>query len=392
MFTEKSVFEDKIRIEVETQIFKIVAKTLIMPNRVAMTISTPAQVHFYKNIIRGLERKSIEIRLLFRDYSETLEVVEECGYTGFVFSRVKTNWDRIYKLPFDVLRARKYLKGFKPDLVIGFEVYAPYIAKLLGSRSFVFYDSEPRTSKFLAIQIRAYIPFVDAILTPSSFMDNLGKKHLKVESFKELAYLHPKYFKPDRTVLDDAGVYENEYVLLRFNAFNAAHDIGIGGFSVGDRIRLVRELEKHAKVLISSEAKLPEKLEKYRLPVPKSKIHDVIYHAKLLVADTGTMTTEAAVLGTPAVACHKFMWKMGNFIELEKKYGLIYNYRDPEMAIKKALELVMEDGLKEEWRKKREKLLKDKIDITAFMVWFIENYPESLEEFKRNPEIQYRFR
>ena len=38
------------------------------------------------------------------------------------------------------------------------------------------------------------------------------------------------------------------------------------------------------------------------------------------------------------------------------------------------------------------KLLKDKIDLTAFMVWFIENFPESFKEFKENPEIQWRFK
>ena len=38
--------------------------------------------------------------------------------------------------------------------------------------------------------------------------------------------------------------------------------------------------------------------------------------------------------------------------------------------------------LKEEWQKKRERLLHDKIDVTSFWVWFVENYPESVKEVK----------
>jgi len=117
-------------------------------------------------------------------------------------------------------------------------------------------------------------------------------------------------------------------------------------------------------------------------------------YAKMLVGDSQTMTTEAGVLGTPAIRCNSFVGEndMGNFIELEQKYSLIFNYDDPNKAMEKAVELIQKPNLKEEWKKKREQLLKDKIDVTAFMVWFIENYPESFREMKENPEIQYRFR
>jgi len=37
-------------------------------------------------------------------------------------------------------------------------------------------------------------------------------------------------------------------------------------------------------------------------------------------------------------------------------------------------------------------MLSDKIDVTAFMVWFVENYPESAKIMKENPEYQWSFR
>jgi len=96
------------------------------------------------------------------------------------------------------------------------------------------------------------------------------------------------------------------------------------------------------------------------------------------------MTTEASILGTPAVRCNSFVGEddMGNFKELEDKYQLIYNYRNPDQALEKAVELVKKDGLKSEWKKKKQHLLRDKIDVTTFMVWFVENYPDSFNEMK----------
>ena len=38
------------------------------------------------------------------------------------------------------------------------------------------------------------------------------------------------------------------------------------------------------------------------------------------------------------------------------------------------------------------KLLTETIDVNAFMVWFIVNYPESHIIMKNNPQYQYRFK
>jgi predicted glycosyltransferase len=129
---------------------------------------------------------------------------------------------------------------------------------------------------------------------------------------------------------------------------------------------------------------LPDDFDKYLLKIPKSRIHDILYYAKLVVADTQTITTESAILGTPVVRFNSFVGKkdMGNFVELENKYHLIFNFNDPEKAIVKAIELVQKPGLKSEWKQKRNRLLADKIDTTQFLVSFIGSYPESLKKIQ----------
>ena len=76
--------------------------------------------------------------------------------------------------------------------------------------------------------------------------------------------------------------------------------------------------------------------------------------------------------------------------EQETKYGLVYNFsespEDQESSIRKGTELLELPNLGSEAQDKRRKLLEDKIDVTAFMVWLIENHPESAEMLRKNPD------
>jgi hypothetical protein len=365
--------------------------------KIAIFANTPAQLHFYRNIIKKLEERGHQVKLLVRDYIETIAVVSELKLDYIVYSKPTiSKIGKMTLLPYDVFNAYEKLRKFKPDLITGMGVYDAFTSFLLGAKCVEFEDSEPAVNNIsYSIQFKLYLPFVDAIITPESFLDNLGKKQIRINSFKELAYLHPNYYKPDESVKKLLGLEDGEeYVLLRFNAFDAVHDLGIRGFSRSHKIRLVSELEKYAKIFISSEAGVPDEIKGRVMKIPKSKIHDAIYFAKMLVTDTQTMTTEAAIIGTPAIRCNHFVGPndMGNFAELEKKYGLIFNYSEPNESINKAIELIQKHNLRKEWDAKRKRLLKDKIDITKFMVWFIENYPDSFEIMSESPRYQDKFK
>lgn len=347
--------------------------------KIAFFLNTPAHVHLYKNVIKSLEAKGHEAIILARNYGDTVNLLNEMNFKYFVYANVPdSKYGKILALPFNVLTAYNYLRKKKPDILIGMGVYSAYTSLLLNKKCIIFNDSEPTPYQFMLFK-----PFVDVILTPSSFTKDLGPKHIKFNSFKEIAYLHKNYFTPDPSIYDFLGINKNEdYVLLRFNAFDAVHDLGINGFSVDQKRLLANELSKHARIFISSEVKLPDDFNKYLLKIPKSRIHDILYYAKLVVADTQTITTESAILGTPVIRFNSFVGKsdMGNFIELENKYHLIFSYNDPEKAISKASELIQKPNLKNEWKFRRDKLLTDKIDTTQFLVSFIGDYPESLKK------------
>ena len=192
-----------------------------------------------------------------------------------------------------------------------------------------------------------------------------------------------------------AGLKDGEtYFVLRFNSFKAHHDVGVEGISVENKDRLLNLLLEHGKVFITTENDIDEKFKQFQIKIPPHKIHSFIYYSSMLIGDSQTMTSEAAVLGIPSIRSNSFVGKISYIEEEEHNYGLTYGFKpnDPDKMFSKINELLRMTGLKEEWQKRRQKLLADKIDVTAFLVWFVENYPESVNVMRENPDYQYRFK
>ncbi|MFC2007798.1 DUF354 domain-containing protein [Chloroflexota bacterium] len=355
--------------------------------KILVSVGHPGHVHFYKNFIWELEKRGHRVKIAARDKDIALALLENYG---FDYELISTRGYGFAGLVIEMLiRHYKFctlMRRYRPAIAIAtFDPSVAQIGKILGISSLIFTDERPTMlMKWPPVDLLVS-PFAKTILTLTSVLHDFGSKGVKMNGYKELAYLHPNYFKPNPDVLDSVGVsHGDKFVILRFVEWKVSHGHYAHGLSLDAKRRLVQELEKHARIFITSEEPLSEEFEKYRITCPPERIHDLLYYATLLVGDAQTMTTEAAVLGTPAIRCNSFVGPddMGNFIELEGNYDLIYSFLEPDRAIKKALELVQQPDLKERWAKKREKLLADKIDITRFMVDFIENYPESFYEYR----------
>ena len=289
----------------------------------------------------------------------------------------------IFQADFRIL---KLAIKFKPDIFISFaSPYAAQISWLLRKPHIAFTDTEHAKLGNLA-----FIPFSNNILTPSCFNSYLGKNHIKFNSYMELCYLHPKYFIPTPNVLDSLGVIKGEkYIILRFVSWDASHDIGQGGLDYETKVKLVEKLSRHAKVFISSEYELHSELKKYQIFIPPEKMHDVLSFASLYIGEGATMASECAMLGIPAIYVNSLS---AGTLEEQEKYGLLYCLRDSKGVLEKALQLLKTSNLKKDYEIRRKKMLSDKIDVTAFMVWFVENYPNSEKIMKEKPNYQYNFK
>ncbi|RNI15776.1 DUF354 domain-containing protein [Methanohalophilus sp. RSK] len=340
--------------------------------KVLIDIGHPTHVHFYKNTIKELEEKGHEVLVTARDKDVSIKLLNAYDIEYIPVGKIgNTKLDLIYEWIKRDYEIFKISRRFKPDILMGMlNPCAGHSAKILRKKCFLFNDSEVVRSTALITY-----PFADVIFTPSNFGKDLGDKQVRINGYKELAYLHPNNFIPTKDVFDNLDIDDQDkYIVMRFVAWNAGHDIKRKGFDIKTKIRFVKELEKYAKVYISSETKLEDELEANRINIPPEKMHDFLYFAQMLVGDSQTMTTEAAVLGTPAIRCNSFVGKndMANFTELENKYGLIFNFNDPEKALQKSIEIIQNPEIKTEWKEKRERLLKDKVDVSSFMVDFIE--------------------
>ena len=144
---------------------------------------------------------------------------------------------------------------------------------------------------------------------------------------------------------------------------------------------------------ITSERSFSKDLEKHRININPSDIHHVMAYASLYIGDSQTMAAEAGVLGVPFIRFNDFVGRISYLDELENKYQLGFGIKTKEVQhlYDRVEELVKMPNRKEVFQERRKKMLAEKIDYAAFLTWFIENYPNSLETMKRNPDYQYKF-
>lgn len=187
---------------------------------------------------------------------------------------------------------------------------------------------------------------------------------------------------------------EKNYIIIRLVGLNASHDIDKKGLSFELINKLIEKYGDKFNIFLSSEITLPPQYLNKVFPLEKKDMHHALSYAALFIGDSSTMIAEAAILGTPAIRFSDFVGKLSYLEELEHKYGLTYGIKtsEPEKLLYKVDKLLAIQNLKDEWHKRRMKMLSEKIDVTAFMVWFIENYPQSVKIMKENPAYQYRFK
>jgi predicted glycosyltransferase len=336
--------------------------------KVLIDIGHPAHVHFFKNIAWAMEKNGHEVLVTAREKDVTVELLESYGFKYEVLSRMGTGKGNLMKeWAGRDIKLLKIARKFNPDFLTGIlNPCVAHVAWLMHKKSLIFTDTE-----HAKLANRATLPFADMVFTPTAYARDVGKKQVRYNGYHELAYLHPAYFHPDPDFLSSLNIDKDERIIvLRFVSWGASHDVGQHG--VTNKLEMVREFEKHGKVFISSEQKLEPELDKYRIHVRPDKLHDLLYYASLYVGDGGTTAVESAILGTPSIYVSSLVGTMGNFTELEDKYGLMYSFNDSGQALRKGLEILGNKQAKQEWGIKKDQLIRDKIDVTGFVLAYLD--------------------
>jgi predicted glycosyltransferase len=349
--------------------------------RLLIEIGHPAHVHFFRHAINIWKSKGHELLVVSRDKEITNYLLNAYQINSICISKAGHGVVSLFKeMLLRDFRLWQLARRFKPDIMTSIGgTWISQVSKLIRKPAIVFYDTENAT-----VSNAITYPLVAALCTPKCYQSEtkLGVRHLRYPGYHELAYLHPRRFKPDLKVLSAFRLeVSDRYFIVRFVSWEAGHDIREKGMPLQDKKKLVDMLSDHGKVFISSESVLPPELQRYSSPISPEQIHHVMAHATMVVGESATMASEAAALGVPAIFISDT--SRGYISEQERNYGLVYRFTNKQTneAIKKIDDLLSRADLRREWQEKRKKMLDDSIDVTSFIVDFINDYPQSLYRY-----------
>jgi predicted glycosyltransferase len=341
----------------------------------------PSKFHVFRITINELKRRGhhVEVLITSKDVLEDLVKSE-----GWDYSNIFPEGRKIDGLPpyissgintfRTVHRLYKYTKKRKFDLFITDDLLV-YLGWLFRIPTIVFTDDDLSITKQFALILS---PATNILAPEITDLQKYNSKKIGFPGYKELAYLHPNVFHPDRKHLTFLNSYDKKFFIIRLVSLRSYHDVGKKGISDIQVSGLISILEQKGKVFISTERPLPKNLEKYRIKIDPNHILHALAFAEIFIGDSQTMTSEAAVLGTPTIRCNDFVGKINVMEEKEIKYGLSFNFLplDYEKLLEKVKEILEDETYRAKFQKRRDAMLKDKIDLSAFMIWLFENYTE----------------
>lgn len=338
--------------------------------RLLFDIGHPAHVHLFRNYALEMQEEGHDILFTTRERDVALQLLKGYGLPFHSMGKTKKGIPGKVAGMFEFNRVLlKIARAFKPDIFLSHgSIYAAQVSKIVGKPHISFEDTGNRE------QIMLYKPFTDAILVSDSFSKHFGKKTVVYPGYHELAYLHPKRFRPEPGILEQYGLEVREpIVLMRFVSWEATHDLSHTGIPFHLKKRAVDTFSQFGRVLISSEKELPEVFQPFQIRIDPVDIFHIMAFSSLLFGESGTMTSEAAVLGIPAIFIDSSSRDYTR--EQEAKYGLVYNLsetqEDIERAIRIGKDILSNPAGKSRFSYGHNRLLSDKVDVTAFLKEFV---------------------
>ena len=364
--------------------------------RILVELGHPAHFHLFKNVIKNLENNGNQVYVLIKTKDILANLLEE---SNIAYRNILQNQSKNRTKLITINKKQKrdwkvfwFTLFHRIDILIGSTPHVAHVGWLLKRHSIIFgEDDDAIVPQFGKITH----PFAKEYLSPMVCNNGkFDKKSIKYNGFQKLAYLHPNQFTPQESIVTNYFKSDRPYFLIRFAKLSAYYDINAKGITTSIAEQIIVILSPHGDIYITSERELEPQFEKYRLKINPLDIHHVMAFATLYIGDSQSMAVEAAMLGVPSIRFNDFAGKISVLEELEHKYELTFGIKtsETEKLYDTIKSLLNTPNLRQTFQSRRQKMLDDKIDVTAFFTWFIENYPESAKIIKQNPDYQYNFK
>lgn len=337
--------------------------------KILIDICHPAHAHFFRHPIRLLAERGHDVLVTSRDKDVAVAILEGTGmpHIHLHARRGRGVMGLGRELVQRNLALHRVVRRERPDVMAAIGgTFIAQVGWLTRTPSLVFYDTENAR-----LQNRITYPFATRVIVPRAYRDWLPKNALRYAGYHELSYLHPRGFTPDKCCAKANGLEPGvRNFLIRTVGWDANHDIGESGWTLGLLRETAHYLAGKGNVLISSERPLPDDLSPFAYQGNPGELHHVMAFCDLFVGESATMASESAVLGVPAIyAAHT---GRGYTDEQEQRYQLVTNVEALEpQAIRTAIERILVTP-KERWAERRQQLLDDTIDVATYVADKIE--------------------
>jgi predicted glycosyltransferase len=346
--------------------------------RILIEAHHPAHIHFFKNPVRAWRERGDDVLMLGRDRDVMKQLLAAYPHipTQLITGARKGNRFPLREMLARQAAVAEAIHQFRPTLVVSLMGSYTQAARLFRVPNIIFTDSE-----FQSFNHKIAHPFATRIYTPQCFWKPLGSKHHRYRGYHELAFLHPRRFTPRRDVLSrlrvnggprasgtgsDGPPEPGEYVVMRTSAWNTLHDIGESGFGKTFDPMMRELLARHSVYVVPEGGKIAPEWERYKLSVPPEEYHDVLAFARFVVTEGASTASEAACLGVPSVYVNTT--RRGYLEDQERRYRLVFNFTDPELASRKVSELLEHPPSAEALAEAQKRLVEDHIDVTDFVL------------------------
>ena len=361
--------------------------------KILIYLGHPAQYHFFKNIIKELSARGHTLKILIKSKDILEKLIQEDGMSVeniLPEGRGDSKASMLTSMLKRDIRVFRIARVFKPDILLGSDTSVSHIGRIIAKPCLTVGEDDYAIIKKLAWLL---MPFSTHIVSPDSCdLGPFNYKKISYRGYMKLAYLHPGVFTPSSIGIEN---YVNtKYCIIRLAKLVAHHDSNAKGLNEEDVLKIIEILEaRNFKIYIDSEYSLTEKVKPHQLDIQKNRMHDLMSFASLVITDSQSMTVESAMLGIPSIRFNDFVGKIGVLNELENVYGLTFGIKpsDHQSLFNKVVELSGIENIKEQFQQRRLKMLSEKMNVTPFFVWLIENYPKSVGILKENPDYQNRF-
>lgn len=348
--------------------------------KILIDINHPAHVHYFRNLIRIMKSHGHEFIVVNRDDKMINQLLDYYEINHIIRNKRPEKKNTIKSLLYllgCICACMKASFIHKPNMYLGFASLPVSISSILFRKPCIILDDTEHNK----LNHRLYLPGASVVLTPFYYNIDLGEKQLRFNAYVEQLYMHSHYFTKNENTINEQGVKSDEYVLVRYIAYDAHHDKDVKPLCDEQKKAIIQLLAQKYRVLLSMEKNNQDEFYKpYLVHFSPEKMHDIETGAKFLVAEGATMASEAFVNGVPYLYLNPL--RVGYVDQQQQAMPQYFfqttDYQEAINAINHLASIpVDKDSIKAS-------IEATTMDPTLFLVWFVENYPRSVQITRDN--------